>query len=303
MNLRIFSLIISFLVGVTLLSYFLTQPSQQKQHEHVVVVSFTILEDFAKHLLQDIPAIHLHTIIDCNQDPHTFHPHPKLCVLLKQADMVIINGLDFEPWFPSCREQISGRVVVASNGIIPLRQIQNPALFDPHAWHSVKNAKIYVCNMRNALKEVYPQFAATIERNHQRFQKELDDLITWIFQQFEQTKERTIITTHDAFWYYGKAYGIQFISPQGISTEEEISAATMAQIVRTIKERHVKALFLENLSNSAAIKQLAQETHTQIGGILYADSLSNSKGPCPTYSSMIRHNTTAIQKALGSPIK
>ena len=291
-------LVFVILVAIGIACFF--QPSQQRPHERNVVVVFTILEDFAKQLLQDVPEVRIHTLIDCNQDPHSFHPHPKICVLLKQADIMVMNGLDFEPWFAACRQHVLGRLVVASDGIVPLRQIHNPELFDPHAWLDVDNAMIYVRNMRNAFKEVYPQFAEKIEQNYQCFMRELKQLHVWIPQQFTNLKDRTIITTHDAFWYYGKAYGVQFISPQGISTEEEISAAKMAQIIRIIKQRKVKALFLENLSSSAAIKQLAEETHTQIGGTLYADSLSGSKGPCPTYVSMIRHNTKNIQRALSN---
>lgn len=292
------SILLTLIVIISIVTTYSFKPTEQKKHEHNVVVVFTILEDFAKQLLKDIPEIRIHTLIDCNQDPHSFHPHPKIFILLKQADLMVINGLDFEHWFAHCRQQVSGRIVVASEGIIPLRQIHNPSLFDPHAWHDVANAIIYVRNMRSAFKEVYPQFATIIERNYQRFMKELEELNTWIAEQFKHLKDRTIITTHDAFWYYGKSYGVQFISPQGISTEEEISASKMAQIIRIIKERKVKALFLENLSSSAAIKQLAEETNTQIGGTLYADSLSGPQGPCPTYVSMIQHNTKNIQRAL-----
>lgn len=283
-------------IGIAAANYF--KSSKQKPYERNVVVVFSILEDFAKQLLKDIPEVRVHTLIDCNQDPHSFHPHPKICVLLKQADIMVINGLDFEPWFTACRQHVLGRLVIASDGIVPLRQIHNPALFDPHAWLDVGNAIIYVRNMRNAFKEVYPQFAEVIERNYQRFIKDLEQLNTWIPQQFANLKDRTIITTHDAFWYYGKAYGVQFVSPQGISTEEEISAGKMAQIIRIIKRRNVKALFFENLSSSAAIKQLAEETNTKIGGTLYADSLSGPHGSCPTYIELMQHNTKSIRKAL-----
>lgn len=289
-------LALAIIMGV-FTAYYL-KPLAEKPHGKNIVVTFTILEDFAKQLLKDVPEVRIHTLVDCNQDPHSFHPHPKIFILLKQADVMVINGLDFEPWFTACRTQVLGRLVIASDGIVPLRQIDDPSLFDPHAWLDVANAIVYVGNMRRTFKEVYPQFAETIERNYQHFIKELKQLHAWIPQQFKNLKDRTIITTHDAFWYYGKAYGIQFISPQDISTEEEISAKKMAQIIRIIKQRKVKALFLENLSNSAAIKQLAEETHTKIGGILYADSLSDSKGPCPTYVSMMQRNTNSIQRAL-----
>jgi zinc/manganese transport system substrate-binding protein len=300
---KIKSILLSLAIIIAIVAVYSFQSTEQKTHKHNVVVTFTILEDFAKQLLKDVPEVHICSLVDCNQDPHSFQPHPKICALLKKADIMVINGLDFEHWFPAYREQVLGRLVIASDGIVPLRQTHNPALFDPHAWHDVSNAIIYVRNMRNAFKEVYPQFAKTIECNYQRFLQELQQLHAWIPQQFSHIKNRTIITTHDAFWYYGKMYGIQFISPQGISTEEEIAAAKMAQIVRIVKQNNVKALFLENLSNSAAIKQLAEETNTQIGGTLYADSLSKSDGPCPSYISMVRHNTKNIQKALGSTHK
>lgn len=292
------SILLMLVVVIGIITAYSLKPSEPQPHERNIVVTFSILEDFAKQLLKNVPEVRIHTLIDCNQDPHDFHPHPKIFILLKQADITVMNGLDFEPWFTACREQVLGRLVVASDGIIPLRQTRDPSLFDPHAWLDVGNALIYIRNMRNTFKEVYPQFAEIIEHNYQCFVKELKQLHTWISHQFTHLQDRTIITTHDAFWYYGKAYGIQLISPQGISTEEEISATKMAQIIRIIRQHNVKALFLENLSNSAAIKQLTEETNTQIGGTLYADSLSGPAGPCPTYMSMMQHNTKSIQKAL-----
>ena len=102
----------------------------------------------------------------------------------------------------------------------------------------------------------------------------------------------------DAFWYFGKAYGIQFLAPIGISTEAEASAQKVAELINLIKEKNIKAVFVENLASPRLLQQIAEETGVILQGTLYADSLSAVTGPAVTYEAMMRHNVTTISKAL-----
>ena len=109
---------------------------------------------------------------------------------------------------------------------------------------------------------------------------------------------RKVITTHDAFGYFGDAYGIAFIAPEGVSTEAEPSARDVADIIAQIRKQSIPAVFLENIANPRLMDQIAHETGATIGGTLYSDALSPPGGPAPTYIDMIRHNVRALTKAL-----
>ena len=111
---------------------------------------------------------------------------------------------------------------------------------------------------------------------------------------------RKIITSHDAFGYFAKAYGIEVISPEGASTESEASAQDVAKIIRQIREENIPAVFIENVTDRRLLDQIARETGAKIGGVLYSDALSDKDGPAPTYLDMFRHNVGALTAALSS---
>ena len=111
---------------------------------------------------------------------------------------------------------------------------------------------------------------------------------------------RKIITSHDAFGYFEKAYGIDFVAPQGVSTEAEASAKDVARIIRQIRREKIPAVFLENVSDPRLVERIARETGAKIGGTLYSDALSGPDGPAATYIDMMRHNIRAISAALSS---
>jgi zinc/manganese transport system substrate-binding protein len=111
---------------------------------------------------------------------------------------------------------------------------------------------------------------------------------------------RKIITTHDAFGYFGVAYGIAFIAPQGVSTESEVSAKDVAKIITQIKKQKIPAVFLENITDDRLLKRIGAESGARIGGTLYSDALTDEKGAAPTYIEMMRHNVKQLAEALMS---
>ncbi len=113
-------------------------------------------------------------------------------------------------------------------------------------------------------------------------------------------QKRRVITSHDAFGYYGKAYGVSFLAPEGINTDSdsEPSAKTIAELIRQIRREGIKALFLENISDPRLVEELARETGTTLGPPLYSDALSWPNGPAPTYIRMIEYNTTALKQGM-----
>jgi zinc/manganese transport system substrate-binding protein len=109
---------------------------------------------------------------------------------------------------------------------------------------------------------------------------------------------RKIVTSHDAFGYFGEAYGVRFLAPQGVSTEAEPSAAEVGRLIRQIKAENITALFMENMSNPATLQRIAQEAGVRVRGRLYADALSVESGPAPTYEAMFRHNVSLMVPAM-----
>jgi zinc/manganese transport system substrate-binding protein len=166
----------------------------------------------------------------------------------------------------------------------------------------VANAKIYVANIRDALIAADPAGKAAYEANAAGYLGELDALEKEVKDAIAAipAARRKVITTHDAFGYFKDAYGLDFIAPQGVSTETEASARDVAKIIGQIKRQNIPAVFLENITDPRLLKRIAEETGAKIGGTLYSDALTDDKGSAPTYIDMMRHNIRTLTAALTS---
>lgn len=171
---------------------------------------------------------------------------------------------------------------------------------DPHAWQDLANAKTYVGNILAALIEADPQGHDIYEANAARYLGELDALDTEIRTVLENVPEsrRVVVTSHDAFGYLGRAYDITFLAPEGLSTEDEPSAAEMAALIRQIREQGVTAVFIENIADNRVTQQIVAETEATVGGTLYSDALSGPDGLAPTYLELMRHNAMSLTSAM-----
>lgn len=171
--------------------------------------------------------------------------------------------------------------------------------YDPHAWQSVRNAQVYVSNIAEAFCAADPAGCPSYQANARSYETKLQTLETELKAAVAQipASQRTVITSHDAFGYLGRAYGLQFLAPQGVSTGTEASAAGVASLIQQVKAHKASAIFLENVSNPRLIQQIATETGMKIGGKLYSDALSPPDGPASTYIDMMRHNVSTIRDA------
>ena len=174
--------------------------------------------------------------------------------------------------------------------------------FDPHAWQSLTNAVIYVNNIAAALAVISPNNAAEFYKNRAAYIAEIKALDAQIHQMVAGLPEdrRTVVTSHDAFQYFGRSYGLTFLAPQGLSTESEASAKDVAHLIEQMRAKRISAVFVENITDARLIKQIAKETGATVGGTLYPGALSGPDGPASTYLKMIRHNATMLTQALGS---
>jgi zinc/manganese transport system substrate-binding protein len=171
---------------------------------------------------------------------------------------------------------------------------------DPHAWQDPRNGVIYTANIAAGLSAADPANAAVYRAAAERYTAAIRQTDAWIETQFAPIPppERRIITTHDAFGYYGARYGIEFLAAEGLSTDAEPSARAIATLVTQIRREKIRALFLENMTDPRLAEMLARETGAKIGGTVYSDALSPPDGPAATYLAMFRHNTALFARAM-----
>ncbi|EKS41065.1 metal ABC transporter substrate-binding protein [Afipia broomeae] len=271
-----------------------------------IVATFSILGDLAKNVGGE--RVNVTTLVGPNSDTHVYTPTPSDAKKITDAKLVIVNGLGLEGWLPRLVKSSGSKAatVVATKGIAT-RKIEDghshdPSDADPHAWQSVVNAKTYVTNIRDALIAADPAGAEAYKANAASYLSKLDALDRDVREAVAKIppERRSVISTHDAFGYFAAAYGIKFIAPQGVSTESEPSARDIAAIISQIKKQKIPAVFLENVSDPRLMRRIAAETGANIGGTLYSDSLTDEKGPAPTYIDMVRHNIKALTSALSS---
>jgi len=264
-----------------------------------VVASFSILGDLVKNVGGD--KVDVATLVGPNGDVHVYAPAPSDAKKNADARLLVVNGLGLEGWLPRLVQSAGSKatIVTASNGIAPL-QLGSDA--DPHAWQSVPNVRIYVANIRDALIAADPADAAVFRTNADRYLRDLDALDAEVRATIAKIppERRKVITTHNAFGYFAAAYGVSFVAPVGVSTESEPSARDIATLIQHIRAAKIPAVFLENLSDDRLIRRIAAETGAKAGGTLYSDSLTDEKGPAPTYIALVRHNIKALTSALGN---
>lgn len=268
------------------------------------VATFSILGDLVKNVGGD--RVEVSTLVGPNGDAHVYSPTPADAQTISKASIVFVNGLGLEGWMTRLVSSAGGKAVTvtASAGVKPLKMEDEDKpghmVTDPHAWQSVANARLYVANIRNGLIKADPAGKNVYEANATAYLARLAALEADVKAAIAKipVERRRIITTHDAFGYFGAAYGMKFISPEGVSTESEASAKDVAKIVDQIRREKIPAVFMENISDPRLMEQIARETGAKIGGTLYSDALSKADGPAATYIDMMRNNIRQFGAAL-----
>ncbi|MFL5180708.1 MAG: metal ABC transporter substrate-binding protein [Microvirga sp.] len=281
------------------------------QDKPKVVATFSILADLAKNVGGD--RVEVATLVGPDGDAHVYSPTPADGRRLAEAKLVVANGLKLEGWMGRLIKSsgTAAPVVEAAKGVQPLKAEEHgqdhghdhgQAHVDPHAWQSVANVKRYVMNIREGLIAADPAGKAAYEANAAAYLEKLDALDKDVRAAIDAIPRdrRKIITSHDAFGYFQKAYGVAFVAPQGVSTEAEASAKDVARIIQQIRREKIPAVFLENISDQRLVERIAKESGARIGGKLYSDALSAEGGPAGTYIDMMRHNIRALSAALSS---
>ena len=273
-----------------------------------VVATFSVLGDLVHQVGGD--DIALVALVPPGGDAHVYQPRPGDAKAVAAARVVVVNGLGMEGWLDRMIAASGTRatVVVASRGVAARTMAAegertpsaSATVADPHAWQDVANARIYVRNIAAGLAAADPAHASDYLRRAAAYDRQLADLDAWVRREIVKVPpaKRKIITTHDAFGYFGAAYGVSFLAPEGISTESEPTAAGLGRLAAQVRREHIRALFVETMSDPRVMRTLAEESGAVLGGAVYSDSLSPPTGPAPTYVAMFRHNVPAFVAAM-----
>ena len=278
-----------------------------------IVATFSILGDLVSQVGGNRVAVSL--LAGPEEDAHVFQPTPAQATQVAQARLLLSNGLGFEGWMNRLLKSTNfkGEHIVVTKGIAPLkpssaghshgsRHGHSHGHQDPHAWQDVRNVLVYVKNIALGLCRVDRSGCPGYQINAERLTESLNALHRDIESSWAgiPKERRKVITSHDAFAYYEAAYQVQFLSPQGVSTEAEASAKGVGRLIRQIKKEGIQALFVENISNARLVEQIARETGLEPSGELYSDALSKPGGPAMSYIDMMRHNTRLLTSAINT---
>lgn len=273
-----------------------------------VVVSFSILADLTQQVAKE--RAHVVALVGANSDAHVYRATPADAKALKEAGLIITNGLGFEGFMPRLIKSSGSKaaVVVASNGVRTIEAGDDHSAkgghshskIDPHAWQSIEAAKTYITNIRDGLSKADPTGAEIYAKNATAYLAELTALKAELDRMFGTIppSKRIIVTSHDALAYFGRENLFTLEAVQGVSTDNEPSAKDVARIIRIAREKKARAIFVENMTNPKIAAEIARESGAKVGGTLFSDALSDEKGPAPTYIAMMRHNAKMLVEAL-----
>ncbi len=274
-----------------------------------VVTSFSILADVVRNLGGE--RVQVDTIIAPDEDAHGYQPRPSDSRKLREAQVVVANGLGFDAWIERLTQASggSGVLVIASKGARLLERSDahhdhghghgHDDEHDPHLWQDVANVRLFAANIAKALVAADPAGEQAYRANLSRYDAELAALDAEIRQQLASLPAgRTVVTSHEAFAYFDAAYGVRFLAASGVSASSEPSAAGVARLIRQIRKEKAAAVFLENISDPRMMERIGKETGARVGGTLISDALSGPDGSAPTYVAMMRHNLATLLAAL-----
>ncbi|WP_322822361.1 metal ABC transporter solute-binding protein, Zn/Mn family [Chloroflexus sp.] len=254
----------------------------------------------------------LHTLLGPGIDPHTYIATESDLFALQEARLIFYNGLHLEANLARVFQAIqhSGTIpVIAVAEAVPvemrLRWEGDEKAYDPHVWHDPQRWRYAVIAIRDALIDLDPAGRAIYQQRSEQYLSDLQMLDADLRAMAEQVppERRILVTAHDAFNYFGQAYGFRVEAVQGISTASEASAATIRDLTTLVVTERIPAIFVETSVSPRTIEAVqsaarAAGHEVQVGGELYSDSLGDADGPAGTYFGMMRHNMQTIVAAL-----
>lgn len=268
-----------------------------------VVATTTMLGDMVTEIAGD--AFEVHTIMQPGADPHLYRPTPSDARAVAASDLVVMSGLHLEGWAEDLIENAGGErpLIVAAEPVDVIEMEGFAGGVDPHFWFDVAQWRAATEHVAAGMRTHVPEDArADFDARVDAYLARLDTLDQFVRESIATLPEeaRVLVTSHDAFNYFGRAYAMRVVGVQGISTESEASQRDVADVVDLVRETGAPAVFAESSVNPALIQRIGRETGARVAGPLYSDSLGPADGPAGTYEAMVRENVRLIVEALGA---
>lgn len=278
------------------------QPTGGGKDRPLVVVTTTMLGDATATIAGD--EVEVFTIMKPGGDPHLYQPTPSDVMRVGRASLVITNGLHLEGWIDKLLANAGGSrpTVVASDGIEPRQSAAAPGGVDPHFWFDVASFAQGTRNIETALIPLVPSNRAPeLRARAQSYRTRLEELDRWTRASVATIapQHRVLITSHDAFGYFGRAYGMEVRGIQGVSTEHQAAQRDVIDTIERVNALKLPAVFVESSVNPGLVEQVGRETSARVLGPLYSDSVGPPGSGADTYEGMVRSNVTQIVEGLG----
>jgi len=292
----------SFLRGLTLAALILVSPfPAMAQEKPKVVTTFTVIADMARNVAGD--AAEVESITKPGAEIHNYQPTPRDLLRARDADLILRNGLNLELWFEKFLANL-GDVpsVTVSDGItpMPISGGSYEGKPNPHAWMSPENAVIYVENIRDGLSMVDLANAATYEANASAYIEKIRAEIRPIQDALGALPDdhRWLVTSEGAFSYLARDFGLKELYLWPVNADSQGTPQQVRGVIDAMRENQIGVIFSESTVSSDPAEQVARETGSTYGGILYVDSLSEEGGPVPTYLDLLSVTAKTIAKGL-----
>lgn len=294
----------------------------QDKSKPTIVVTTTQLRDLVQRITRD--RFSITSLMGPGVDPHLYKATSKDILALSKADLVVYHGMDLEGRLSDALAHGTSKgirtfnatfTLPASSIIFPDEKNSEETHADPHVWFDPKIWSFIVGEFVSTITEFDPDGKTFFENNAQLFQEEIRAIEAWAKMEIQKIPEtqRTLITSHDAFQYLGRTFGLNVIALQGISTTSEAGLGDRANLVDLIREHQIPAIFIESSVNPGAIEEIAKECDVVVGGELFSDALGSgtesAKGPsgtqylADTWEGMMVHNINTIVSALAKESK
>ena len=274
-----------------------------------VVTSFSILEDLTHNIGQDKIAVE--SIIKRGQDAHSFEPTPKDILKIQNADVVVINGLNFDYWMTKILENNKYEgIIIDTSRNVPLISLSDHdhdhdhdhGEFDPHIWQNPQNVMIMTKNIEDGLSLALPEDAAYFQNNYESYHEKLTQIDQYANEKLNHKEDESLMVLHDSFGYLAERYHLHFVAIANVNPLAEPSAKKMAELYNLVKTENIHAIFSENIAPSRFIATLVKDLKLQDGGILYSDALT-VEPPADSYLQLFKTNVDTIAKTLTNTAK
>lgn len=284
--------LLMFLLFCNLAMLLVFSSVQAQNKKMVVATTFTVLADMARNVGGD--KIIVNSITRVGAEIHGYQPTPSDIVKAQSANLVLYNGLNLERWFEKFTRQLQNTPsVLLTQGITPINIAESAYAGkpNPHAWMSPKNGLMYIENIRKALVKLDPANAVTFNGNAKKFSDQLRAIDSRLRSKLSAlpANRRALVTCEGAFSYAARDYGLQEFYLWAVNADEQGTPRQIRATIDAVRKNQIPAVFCESTVQPDGMQQVAKEAGAKFAGLLYVDSLSDERGPVPTYLRLLEH--------------